>query len=100
MGPAESTELLAQSPVLVGLDKPIPLGGAVLADDAAGQPTCWSTRSAKPGGWSAASRPVARPAGPGSATVIAVFVGQAVGIWLWRRRARTAASQRERQPAA
>lgn len=31
--------------------------------------------------------------------VIAVFVGQAVGIWLWRRRhARTAASQRERQP--
>lgn len=32
--------------------------------------------------------------------VIAVFVGQAVGIWLWRRRhARTAASRRERQPA-
>jgi sulfoxide reductase heme-binding subunit YedZ len=32
--------------------------------------------------------------------VIAVFVGQAVGIWLWRRRnARTAASQRARQPA-
>jgi methionine sulfoxide reductase heme-binding subunit len=34
-------------------------------------------------------------------TIIAVLVGQAVGIWLWRRRhARTAASQRERQPAA
>jgi methionine sulfoxide reductase heme-binding subunit len=33
-------------------------------------------------------------------TVIAVLVGQAVGIWLWRRRnARTTASQRERQPA-
>jgi sulfoxide reductase heme-binding subunit YedZ len=33
-------------------------------------------------------------------SVIAVFVGQAVGVWLWRRRhARTPASQRERQPA-
>jgi methionine sulfoxide reductase heme-binding subunit len=32
--------------------------------------------------------------------VIVVFAGQAVGIWLWRRHARTAASQRERQPAA
>jgi sulfoxide reductase heme-binding subunit YedZ len=32
-------------------------------------------------------------------TVIAVLVGQAVGIWLWRRHARTTASQRERQPA-
>jgi sulfoxide reductase heme-binding subunit YedZ len=31
--------------------------------------------------------------------VIAVFVGQAVGIWLWRRHARTLASRRERQPA-
>jgi hypothetical protein len=31
--------------------------------------------------------------------VIAVFVGQAVGIWLWRRNARTAVSQRARQPA-
>jgi sulfoxide reductase heme-binding subunit YedZ len=32
--------------------------------------------------------------------VAAVFVGQAGGIWLWRRRnARTAASQRERKPA-
>jgi sulfoxide reductase heme-binding subunit YedZ len=34
-------------------------------------------------------------------TVIVVFVGQAVGIWLWRRRhPRTEASLRERQPAA
>jgi sulfoxide reductase heme-binding subunit YedZ len=34
-------------------------------------------------------------------TVIAVFVGQAVGIWLWRRRhSRAAPSPRERQPAA
>ena len=33
-------------------------------------------------------------------SVIAVFVGQAVGVWLWRRRrSRTAPSQRERQPA-
>lgn len=33
-------------------------------------------------------------------TVVAVLVGQAVGIWLWRRRnARTAADRRERQPA-
>jgi sulfoxide reductase heme-binding subunit YedZ len=33
-------------------------------------------------------------------TVIAVFVGQLAGIWLWRRRQpRTATSQRERQPA-
>lgn len=33
-------------------------------------------------------------------TVIAVLIGQLVGIWLWRRRhARTAARQRERQPA-
>ena len=32
-------------------------------------------------------------------TIIAVFVGQAVGVWLWRRRhARRTASQRERQP--
>jgi methionine sulfoxide reductase heme-binding subunit len=32
--------------------------------------------------------------------VIAVFAGQAVGIWLWRRRdAHTAASRREQQPA-
>ena len=31
-------------------------------------------------------------------SVIAVFAGQAVGVWLWRRRyALTAASQRERQ---
>ncbi|WP_119071008.1 ferric reductase-like transmembrane domain-containing protein [Rubrobacter indicoceani] len=33
-------------------------------------------------------------------SVIAVFVGQAVGVWLWRRRhARPPASQREQQPA-
>jgi DMSO/TMAO reductase YedYZ heme-binding membrane subunit len=33
-------------------------------------------------------------------TVIAVFIGQAVGIWLWRRRhPRPPATQRERQPA-
>jgi methionine sulfoxide reductase heme-binding subunit len=32
-------------------------------------------------------------------TVIAVLAGQAVGIWLWRRHARNAASQRGRQPA-
>jgi IS5 family transposase len=31
-------------------------------------PTCWSTRSASSVGWSAASRAVGRPAGPGSAT--------------------------------
>ena len=32
-------------------------------------------------------------------TVIAVFLGQAIGVWLWRQRhARTTASQRERQP--
>jgi sulfoxide reductase heme-binding subunit YedZ len=34
-------------------------------------------------------------------TVVAVFVGQLAGIWLFRRRiSRTAASRRERQPAA
>jgi methionine sulfoxide reductase heme-binding subunit len=32
--------------------------------------------------------------------VIAVVVGQAAGIWLWRRHARTAASRREQQPAS